>query len=354
MPKSRARPQRELRAAELKRAMFRRLPRRTHGSGEIVFPAVPALLDEYVRRLETIFAQYGRVFSKDELDHLRTLLRKQLEDGFAQSPYAKILVKFETTDPPATSLSYRLATGILTTEDQYEYWVRTRTPPLFGAHPDAKVMDLAHSLGAPQTVPVLDMGAGTGRNTVPLAQAGFPTDAIELAPALAAILRDAIAEAELPVRVFEGDAVAGDLDLPQNHYKLAVLAEVVTTHIRDVKECRDLFQVAADALAPGGVLLFSVFLAMDGLRPDTVMRQLSEVFWCTVFTREDMADAVAGLPFELVSDEPAYSYEKEHLPEGAWPPTGWFEEWAQGLDLFALPAGSAPIQMYWRAYRKTS
>jgi SAM-dependent methyltransferase len=348
-----ARVQREAKPSELRAAIVRRLPRRIVGSGQIELPAVPALLENYVQQLRNTFDQLGRVFSRDEIDRMRVILKDKLDQGFAASPYSRLIVAYETDPPPELTLTYRVDVQVFSVEDEYARWVDTRTPPLFGEHPDAKVMLLARSLGVPSDVPVLDIGAGTGRNTLPLAREGFPTDAVELAPALAAILRELVKAEDLSVRVFEGDAMDESIAIPENHYKLVVLAEVVASHIRTVEQCHDLFEGAADSLTPGGLLVFSAFLPVGGFRPDATTRELSEVFWCTVFTREDMAAAMAGLPFELVSDESVHDYEKANLPEGAWPPTGWFEQWSKGLDLYDLPLGTAPIEARWLVYRKT-
>jgi hypothetical protein len=81
-------------------------------------------------------------------------------------------------------------------------------------------------------------------------------------------------------------------------------------------------------------------------------RELSQVYWCNLFTRKDLADAMAELPFDRISDESVYEYEKEHLPAESWPPTGWFEEWTHGLDMFDLPRGKAPSELRWLVYRK--
>jgi SAM-dependent methyltransferase len=224
---------------------------------------------------------------------------------------------------------------------------------LFGAHPDAKVLELARSLGAPAEVPIIDIGAGTGRNTIPLARAGHPVDAVELAPPLAAILREELAKHELTsTRVFEGNILDPALELPAAHYRLVVLAEVVASHFRELAEIRQLLEVAAKLLVPGGLLAFSAFLSQDGYKPDLAARELSQVLWCCLFTRKELADAAAGLPFERVADESVADFERAHQPEANWPPTGWFEEWAGGQDLFDLPAGKPPLELRWIVYRR--
>ena len=65
-----------------------------------------------------------------------------------------------------------------------------------------------------------------------------------------------------------------------------------------------------------------------------------------------MSTAVAGLPLEFVADESVYEYEKAHLPDGAWPPTGWYAGWVTGLDVFDVPPEQCPIELRWLTYRK--
>ncbi len=344
--------QRETNPAILQKAMLRRLPRRTGATGQILWPAAPSLLDHYVRALATIFASLGRMFSDAELTLVRENLKKHLEPAFGASPHSKVVVDYHTEAPPNTALTYTISHRVITMADEYAEWVRSRTPPLFGAHPDAKVMDLARSLGDPSEVTVLDIGAGTGRNTLPLARAGFAADAVELAPALAAVLREEIGKAAVSVRVFEGDALDPALEIPTRHYRLLVLAEVVASHFRTTAQLRALLERSIDLLAPGGLLLFSAFLSSSGYKPDPIARGLSEVMWCCLFTRRELDEAAQGLPLTRISDESTYEFEHEHLDASAWPPTGWFPEWSQGQDLFDIPGEKSPVELRWIVYRR--
>jgi len=332
--------------------MLRRLPRRLGANGQLVLPAAPALVDHYTELLHEAFAALGRVFNEKETEHLRGIVERKLDEAYKASPYSRIVVRYETDEPPATSLTYNVSTLISSVKDEYDGWIKQRTPPFFGVHPDAKIVDCARALGAPADVPVLDVGAGTGRNTLPLAREGFPVDAVELTPGLAQILRTDAEKEKLPVRVFEGDALAGTIELKEGYYRLFCMAEVIASHIRTVPEVRALFEGAASALAPGGLLVFNAFLAKDGYRPEALARELSQVFWCNLFTRADMATAAQGLPFELVSDESTHDYEEEHQPKEGWPPTGWFVDWAQGHDLYDLPRGRVPMELSWLVYRR--
>jgi SAM-dependent methyltransferase len=344
--------QRETNPAILRQAMLKRLPRRVSGRGQMVVPALPSLLDHYVQNLISTFAALGRVFSPPEIAEVRKIMDEKLREGFAKSPYSKVIIDYATDAPPSTALTYTISYSVVTIADEYEGWVKNRTPPLFGKHPDAKVMAVANSLGTPADVPVLDVGAGTGRNTFPLAEAGFPVDALELAPALAAVLREETAQRGLSCRVFEGDVLDPGLDLPAGSYRLLVLAEVLASHCRSTDQIRQLLEVAARLLAPGGLLLFSMFLTSSGYKPDPVSRELSEALWCPLFTRRELDDAAAGLPLGKVSDESVLEFEHTHLPESAWPPTGWFTEWTQGQDLFDLPGERVPIEMRWLLFRR--
>ncbi|HEY2410008.1 MAG TPA: class I SAM-dependent methyltransferase [Polyangiaceae bacterium] len=345
---------RETNAAILRAAMLRRLPRQLRATSEVAIPAVPGLLDHYVQMFGTLFATVGRPFSAEELAHMRGLLATKLAEAYAISPFSKVVVKYQTDPLPQTSLTYWVSIAESSIAGEYATWVNARTPPLFGSRPDAKVMELASSLGPPEEVPVIDIGAGTGRNTIPLAQAGFPTDAVELAPSLAAILREELAQHELTkTQVFEGNILDPNLALPSEHYRLVVLAEVVASHFRDVAEIRALFQAAQKLLKPGGLLAFSAFLSSDGYKADAAARELSQVLWCCLFTRRELAEAALELPFERVSDESVAEYERARVPDADWPPTGWFSEWAGGQDLFDLPEGKPPLELRWLVYRRT-
>jgi SAM-dependent methyltransferase len=345
---------RETNAAMLEQALIRRLPRRMQGSGEMSLPPVPALIDHYVELFDRIWEGMGRKFAAPELEEFRKSLLARLEQAYAASSSAKVVVSYQTDPPPKTSLTWKVVALAASFAEEYQQWVETRTAPLFGKHADAKALDVARSLGAPETVTILDVGAGTGRNALPLAREGFVVDALEPAPALCKPLRDAVTAEGLTLEVVDGDILDGELQLPRSQYRMLFLSEVVASHFRSVEQIRQLFQVAERRLEPGGLLVFNAFLSHPGYEPRDAARQFSQILWCALFTRHDLEVAARDLPFERLSDESAADYEKTHLPDGQYPSTGWYEGWSGGLDLFDLPAERAPMELRWLVYRKMS
>ncbi len=330
-------------------AMTRRLLRRAVSRGEITLPAVPGMLEEYVRICNELFLTLGVQFSDSEIDHLRGVLRGQLTEAYSHSPRSDIVFSYES--PVGLTASYKVRAVWYTLDQAYDNWVETRTPPLFGTEPDARIRTLAAESGDPAAAPVLDIGAGTGRNSLALARRGHPVDAVEMTPKFAEILRGEAAAESLPVRVVERDVFATVADLRRD-YRLILLSEVVSD-FRGPEQLRGVFELAAQCLAPGGVLVFNVFLARGGYRPDAAARQLGEQCYTSIFTAEEVAGAAAGLPLEQISDESVYDYEKAHAAAGTWPPTSWYENWTSGLDVFDLSREDCPIAMRWLVYRKT-
>ncbi len=71
----------------------------------------------------------------------------------------------------------------------------------------------------------------------------------------------------------------------------------------------------------GGLLVFNAFLGRDGYEPDRLARELGHTSFASVFSHEDLAFVVDELPFEQLSDESAFEFEKANSTPSAWPPT---------------------------------
>jgi SAM-dependent methyltransferase len=334
----------------LREAMVSRLYRRSMAEGQISVPAVPGLIDEYSQLCANLCATLGVPYTTEQSIQLNKVLEGELAKAFKASQRSEIVISFQV--PFGTGLNYRVKAEWRTVEADYDNWVATRPPPLFGTEPDARVLALACEAADPASCRVLDVGAGTGRNALALARRGHPVDAVEMAPKFAELMRAEVEGASLGVRVIQSDVFTA-MEGVHDEYQLMVLSEVVPD-FRTPHELRGVFELAADVLAPGGRLVFNTFLPRPGYTPDNAAVELGQQCNTMIFTRDEVANAAAGLPFELIADDSAYDYEKAHLPEGAWPPTGWFESWASGLDVFDVPREDSPIELRWLVYRKTA
>lgn len=332
----------------LRGAMTRRLLGRAVASGEIRLPAVPDMLDDYQSMCERTFAALGVAFSAEQSGRLREVLAGQLAAAYAASPRSEIVITHDS--PVGLTVNYHVKAVWNTIGGAYDAWVATRQPPYFGTSPDARVWSLAGEAFAPAACRVLDVGAGTGRNSLALARRGHQVDAVEMSSQFAAALRADAAKESLPVRVLERDVFATHDDL-QRDYGLIVLSEVVSD-FRTVEQLRGVFALAAECLAPGGRLVFNAFLPRDGYEPDAAARELGQQVYTTIFTRAEVEAAAAGLPLALVADDAVFDYEKANLPDGAWPPTSWYAAWVSGQDVFDVPREQSPIAMRWLVYRK--
>jgi precorrin-6B methylase 2 len=333
----------------LREAVARRFYRRSVVTGKITLPAVPGLIDEYVAMCDRIFTTVGRKFTAEQLAHAKTLLEGQLAEAFAASQRSNIVISFDA--PIGTVLNYHIKPEWKTIEGIYETWIATREPPYFGTQPDARVLALASQATDPATHRVLDIGAGTGRNALALARRGHPVDAVELTAKFADMIRSDAERESLDVRVIQRDVFETMDDLRQD-YQLILVSEV-TPDFRTTQQLLGVFELAAECLAPGGQLVLNAFLARHGYTPDDAAREFGQQVYSCMFTRDEMSTAAAELPLELLSDDSAHDYEKENLPEGAWPPTGWYAQWASGLDVFDVERENSPIELRWLVYRKT-
>src|SRR5208283_2969542 len=187
----------------LREPMARRLYRRSVVTGQITLPAVPGMIDEYVRMCDNVFADVGVRFTAEQLGHLRAVLEDQLAQAYTASSRSNIVISYDS--PVGTTLNYHVKPEWQTIEATYENWVATRQPPLFGTEPDARVWALAGEAADPGTHRVLDVGAGTGRNALALARRGHPVDAVEMTPKFADVIRSEAESESLGVRVIESD-----------------------------------------------------------------------------------------------------------------------------------------------------
>ena len=318
--------------------------------GKLLMPCIPALYPSHMQRILGMFDALGTDFNQQQLDRLGQIVRRKLDEGFRLSPHAQLTLEYKPAQGKEEGLTFDISVKVPSVEDEYKNWVETQHPPLFGQYPDAKVMALAAELGNPALAPILDVGAANGRNTFPLAQLGFPVDAVELSPEFVSHL-ELRAEGQ-PITVTPGDICDPLVRMKPDHYRLAIAPEVVAVHCYDGDRLRLFFVKMCDSLASGGLLLFGLFLAEENYQPDASIRQVAQSQWSPIFTRQEVTEAMTNLPLELISDESVLDYEQLHRPSEIWPPSDRFPEWSAGWQLFAQSEETPFIELRWIVCRR--
>jgi len=341
--------QRRRNPGDVAQAMLTRVKQRISATGTLRVPAVPSLVDTYVELCSRFFSASGRHFSGEEAERAKLLVTSALRAAFASSQRSKIVINFQAE--AGCALGYSVEEDVSTVADAYERWIGTTQAPLFGAHPDARVWAVAESLREPHLCPVLDLGAGTGRNAFALAERGFPVDAVELTPKFAQLLREQSDARHLPLRVI-ADNVFQAKDQLRRDYRFFFASEVVPD-FRGIADLRQLLELASEVLEIDGILLFNIHLAAHGLTPDKGAREFAQQCYSALFTTHEVREALAGLPLELVANDSVYTYEHDHLPKAAWPPTPWFVNWVSGLDVYEIETDQCPVELRWLTFRRT-
>src|SRR5438128_2622576 len=101
---------------------------------------------------------------------------------------------------------------------------------------------------------VVDLGAGFGMHTIPLARRGCSVIAIDSSPILLDELR--VHAAGLPVTVFEDDLLSFQRHLPSTPGVILCMGDTLT-HLPQMSSVETLISLAADALSPGGTFVTS-------------------------------------------------------------------------------------------------
>ena len=127
-------------------------------------------------------------------------------------------------------------------------------PPDVAGQVGAGLRDLLHDVSGGTPLRVLEVGAGTGRALLPLAQAGAWTVGLDAAPRMLAALRGKAATATGPgvIRVVLGDALR--LPFADSSFDVALLAHIL--HL--LPDWRVALAEARRCVRPGGGLAFGL------------------------------------------------------------------------------------------------
>lgn len=106
--------------------------------------------------------------------------------------------------------------------------------------------------------PVIELAAGTGRISIPIAQrTGKRVIGIDLSPAMLALAREHAAEAGVELELHEGDMRDVDYEMASD---LVICPYRALLHLPSWADRRRVFERVARALRPGGRFAFNAFV----------------------------------------------------------------------------------------------
>jgi ubiquinone/menaquinone biosynthesis C-methylase UbiE len=136
--------------------------------------------------------------------------------------------------------------------------------------------------------PILEVGCGTGRVALPLAEAGYRVTGVDLSPAMLAIARQKADTMKLGGRLALVEADARQLSLPER-YSLAVIASNSFGLFLTYADQSGVLQSIRKILKPRGLLVFDIF------NPDLAMLSSDNGQLFHDFTRTDPATGATVL-----------------------------------------------------------
>ncbi len=334
-------------------SIFTKLRQRIGLAGELTIPCLPSALGFYFERLRGLLQDPVYQLNPEAWQNIMGKVAELVNKGYSESPNSLLKVRFQNVQTQKGSeYSLNFALAVPDMKEQYKGWTTSRQGPLFGSHPDARLIKLLDELGDnTQITNVLDLGAATGRNALPLARRGIQVDAVEQSPDLLNILRAEAQKENLEINVLENNFLQDESVFATEKFDLA-LACGVTPHFRNTQELSKLFVNVGKSLKPGGIFLFDIFLLKTGFQLDNLLRESAQMYWSSCFTPEELQSELEKANLVSFSNESVPEYEAKHLPEGGWPPTTWYGTWASGLSVSAVKGYISPIEDRWIVCRK--
>ena len=117
------------------------------------------------------------------------------------------------------------------------------------------ILEMAEDAGGP----VVELGCGTGRVLLPLADAGVATTGVDISPALLDVARAKLAAAGLASRVTLVEADLRHPGLPESAFALAICTSNTLMHLTDPSDQAAALHAACRLLRPGGLLMVDLF-----------------------------------------------------------------------------------------------
>jgi len=161
----------------------------------------------------------------------------------------------------------------------------------------------------PKGKPLVDVGAGQGRNTMPLLRHGLDVDIVDLSQVGVDIIKDAAERESLKLRdVFVGDVANF---IPQKEYGGVVMSFIWQQMERN--KALSLIRKMQDATVPGGIHALGVF-TKNGDLYDSAIKKYGDRF----FINTDELIGLYGDEWELIYKNEVTVDTKSKKPDGSY------------------------------------
>lgn len=182
-----------------------------------------------------------------------------------------------------------------------------------GEKPDKKILTTIKKY-IPKGGLVADIGAGDGRNTIPLARKGYRVDAFELSSVGRGIISEKIKAEKLSKVNLSADNIHSK---PFGEIYDAIFMSHVTQHFES-KELPEVFQNIKESLKQGGVFIFDAFIAKnERVKKSTQYDSWSGNYHFNQYFIENLVKSL-GMNVTEVSD-----FKEKDASKGKYPNPKW-------------------------------
>ncbi|WP_345239792.1 class I SAM-dependent methyltransferase [Pontibacillus salipaludis] len=184
---------------------------------------------------------------------------------------------------------------------------------------------------------ILDLGAGTGEISIRLAKEGYSVTGVDLSEDMLAVANRKSTEQKASVEWIKQDITS--LDIPIRYDMVISYCDVIN-YITDEQQIQKTFQLAYDAVKPGGLFLFDVHSTgyidgyLSGQTFGTVTDDISYIWFCD--ENEEDYSVTHDLTFFVKKDDLYERFDEYHNQRTF--PVSTYVAWLQdcGFDVLGI------------------
>lgn len=318
--------------------------------GSITIPAIPSLRDGFCQRLLMLFALLDRPASEEEAQGLRQRLDRELKRAYDSTPHSHVTVRYESTSPPQKLVACTIEAVTIGLTPRTQALLEEKPDYLEALTPHSKITELLAAGDLPADGEALVVGVATAQYALPLAADGWEVTALDLAAPLVDRLNELAVACGGNITALHSNLLHPEVILKPEICNVAIIHNFAT-RMQSPQTLRELLFKLLPALKPNGLGAIELFFPVNGYEPDAIAREAARANGSTIFTRQDITAACAGLPLTAIELTPQLDYEIQHRPQSAPPLDASYVRWASGLQVFAMEA--SPIALCWLTFRRS-